>query len=165
MLSIRNLYITEVPQNNANAYKLIQSILTDNYDYVCEEDEKEDLEAFLRSERNYLCDDYKCKDVTMYNWSSYTEPARKHVVITYNEFVQKYLGLTQDQLVYEMFYQFDIKLLSDNEYSKLSQLNHKTKMYEYSLFNRYVVLASEHFDVCLTEEQCKLVQIIQDIIE
>ena len=133
MLNIRNLYITNVPQDNADAYRLIQAVLTDNYDYICDEDEAVDIEEFLLSKRNYLCDDYKCKDVTMYNWSSYTEPARKHVVMTYNEFVQKYLGLTQDQLVYEMFYQFDIKLLSDNEYFKLSQLNHKTKMYEYSL--------------------------------
>jgi hypothetical protein len=103
MLNIRNLYITNVPQDNADAYRLIQAVLTDNYDYVCEEDEVVDIEAFLLSERNYLCDDYTCKDITMYNWSIYTEPSSKHIVMTYDEFVQKYLGLTQDQLVYEMF--------------------------------------------------------------
>lgn len=165
MKNVRNLYITDVPQNNANTYRLVQKILVDDYNYVCEEDEIEDLQAFLRSERNYLCDMPMCDSNNIYNWANYTEPSKKHIVMTYNEFVQKYLGLTQDQLNYEIFEQFEIKLASDNEYYKLLKLAPSNKMYEYSLFNRYVVLASEHFNTCLTEEQCKLIKIAQDIIE
>lgn len=165
MKNVRGLYITNVPQDTANAYRLIQKVLADDYNYDREEDEIEDIIGFLTSDRNYLCDMPMCKSNNIYNWVNYVKPSNKHIVMTYNEFVQKYLGLTQDQLKYEIFYSFKTKLAADSEYANLFDLAVNNKMYEYSLFNRYVALASEHFNRCLTEEQCKLIQIAQDIIK
>lgn len=164
MLGNRNLYIIDVPQTNDIAYRLVNQLMGDKFNYTCYDDEREDIDAFLASKRNYLCDDCNAANVAIYNWKEHVEPSIHHVIMTYNEFIKKYLGIDVDKLNYEVFSQLETKIASDDKCLTYT-MTLKGNKYTTALFDRYIEIVSEFFGKKFTKKQCKAIKIAQEVIK